>query len=108
MRSNRLEELFHVLKSIRATVDQTHDLAERAIKETASDRELAESLRLVRHDFIDPGPDDIVNGTRSACASLPIGRWQRSGRRTRSFARGSGSPPFGARARSPRGCTGSP
>src|SRR6266566_41161 len=49
-----------------------------------------------------------VGCMRCVCASPPTRRRRRSGRRTRSFAHGSGSPPFGARARSPRGSTGSP
>ncbi len=41
-RSKRLEELFYVLKSIRRTVDETHALTERAIKDAPTDRALAE------------------------------------------------------------------
>jgi len=41
---SRLDELFHVLKVIRRSVDETHDLAERAIQHAATDRALAEQL----------------------------------------------------------------
>jgi hypothetical protein len=43
--SNRRDDVFTVLKVIRRGVDETHDLAVRAIQGAAADRRLADQLR---------------------------------------------------------------